>query len=245
MIELTGAVAGYGRAQVLREISLTLDEGEVLAVVGANGAGKTTLVSTIAGSVPLWGGTLRFEDRDVTRLGPEDRLELGIALCPEGRRIFASLSVEENLRVGATVASAPSGLSRRAEIARRVETAYELFPILGERRNLKGGQLSGGQQQMLAIARALMARPKVMLLDEPSLGLAPVIVRELYALIGRLRDEGLGIILVEESTQRALAFADRAMVIKNGSLALEGPVDVVAASPLLASVYVGGIVEEA
>jgi branched-chain amino acid transport system ATP-binding protein len=239
VIALADAVSGYGRAQVLNRVSLRVGAGEVLAIVGANGAGKTTLVSTIAGAVPLWQGQLELDGRDVSRLGPEDRLQAGIALCPEGRRILSTLTVEENLRVGATALERSGERSRRERIAEGLDAAYRLFPVLQERRGNKGGELSGGQQQMLAIARALMSSPRVLLLDEPSLGLAPVVIHELYALLGRLRESGVAMILVEESALRALSFADRAAVMKNGSVVLEGPVAEIREHPLLTSSYVG------
>jgi branched-chain amino acid transport system ATP-binding protein len=240
MLEVHDVVTGYGRVSVLKRISLAVGPGEVLAVVGTNGAGKTTLVSAVAGARPLWEGRVVVDGDDVTALGPEGRTRLGIVLCPEGRRIFSTLTVEENLVAGATCLRRSLGRSAaRLAIRDELERAYELFPILRERRTSSGGTLSGGQQQMLAIARALMARPRFLLLDEPSLGLAPRIIHELYLLYASLRDGGLGIVLVEESPARALAFADRALVLRRGASVMAGTAREVAEHAELAGAYLG------
>ena len=240
MIDLRDAVTGYGRARVLDRVSLHLGEGEVLSIVGPNGAGKTTLVTLLAGQRPLWSGALEFRGEDIRALNSEDRTVRGIVLCPEGRQILASLTVEENLLVGATPLRARLGKSEaKAAQGEDLERAYELFPILSERRSMKGGSLSGGEQQMLAIARALMARPTVLLLDEPSLGLAPRIIEAVYGLLARLRADGLTMVVVEESPERALQVADRAMVLRNGTVVVEGTAEEIAGDPSLSGAYLG------
>ncbi len=240
MLRLDSAVSGYGKAQVLREVSVSVAPGEVVAVVGGNGAGKTTLARTIAGGVALWRGTLRVDDRDLTNTHPELRGAAGVVMCPEGRRILSTVTVEENLRLGATPLRRRLGAAA-ARVATRegLAESYERFPILKERRLHRGGALSGGQQQMLAIARALMARPSYLLLDEPSLGLAPTIIQDVYRTLADLRVAGLGVLLIEEGATRALAFADRGVVMKNGAVVLDGPAHVLAADEELASTYLG------
>lgn len=239
-IELSDAAAGYGRARVFEGISLHVASGTCLAVAGPNGAGKSTLLKVIAGVLPLWSGELQIEGRSVNDLGPEDRVRSGVALCPEGRRIFSTLTVEENLLLGATTAHSTLGRSAaRREIGERLARACEMFPILSERLRGAGGALSGGQQQMLAIARALMSNPRILLLDEPSLGLAPRIVEELYTRLDALRSGGLTLILVEESATRATSLADEALILRNGEIVVSGPAREVAASPRLKEAYLG------
>ncbi len=197
-------------------MALEIGEGELVALVGANGAGKTTLLRVIAGVQPASAGTMHFEAREITRLDPARRVRLGIALVPEGRQIFAPLSVEDNLRLG--------GFTRpRAEAAASLREAYGLFPALAERRRQVAGTLSGGQQQMLAMGRALMARPRLLLLDEPSMGLAPLLVAEIFNTIRRLKEGGTTIFLVEQNAQAALAIADRAYVMETGTVVMSGP----------------------
>ncbi len=243
MIELVDAVTGYGRARILDRVSLSVRGGEVLAVVGPNGAGKTTLMGAIAGLLPLWEGKLLVDGQDCTALPAEARTRIGVVLCPEGRRILSTMTVEENLRLGATSVERGAGADGRRMTAAAIEEAYERFPILGERRRHRGGALSGGQQQMLAIARALMARPKVLLLDEPSLGLAPRVISEVYELLAALRADGLAIVLVEEGARRALAFADRGVVLRGGAAVLAGTVAELRAHPDLGSAYLGSAAE--
>ncbi len=240
MIAATGVTTGYGRAEILHDVTVTVEPGQVLAVIGPNGAGKTTLLGAIAGIRPVWSGSVRIDDRDVTRAGATERVDAGIALCPEGRRVFSTLTVEENLRVGSTALARRSGGGARAAYAAALERSFELFPILKERRDQKGGTLSGGQQQMLAIARALASEPEYLLLDEPSLGLAPAVIERVYETLGSLRESGLGIILVEEGADRALGFADRAVVLVGGRVVLEGSAADLAARGDLASAYLGG-----
>ena len=223
LLEADNVVAGYGITKVLDGVSLTVEAGESLAVLGANGAGKTTLMMTLAGLVSPWEGTIRFDGEDITAVPAEERPALGIVLAPEGRRIFSALSIEENLLMGATALRRRFG---RAEARRRsaaaLDRVYSMFPVLGSRRHHPGSNLSGGQQQMLAIGRALAAEPRVLLMDEPCMGLAPKIGNEVYAALRALRDEGQSLVVVEESSRRALDFADRACVLKLGVKALEG-----------------------
>jgi branched-chain amino acid transport system ATP-binding protein len=222
LLDVEGLVVGYGNTKVLKGISLTLEEGQSLAVLGANGAGKSTLMMTLAGLVRPWEGRITLEGRDITGVPAEDRPALGIALAPEGRGIFATLSIEENLLMGATSLKQRFGAAdARRRTAETLERVYTMFPVLGERRKDRGSNLSGGQQQMLAIGRALAAQPKVLLMDEPCLGLAPKVGNEVYAALEELRRGGQSLIVVEESSRRALEFVDRACVIKVGEKVLE------------------------
>jgi branched-chain amino acid transport system ATP-binding protein len=240
LIEVRNLGAGYGRSRVLEDVSLSVSAGEAVAVLGANGAGKSTLMKCIAGLVRPWEGSVVLEGRDVTSTPAEQRAALGVALAPEGRGIFATLSIEENLLVGAT------SLRRRfnaAEARRRtganLARVFELFGILGSRRRDLASKLSGGQQQMLAIGRALMAEPKLLLLDEPCLGLAPKVGNEVYAALRVLRQQGQSIVVVEESTRRALGFADRACVLKLGRKVLEERADALTRDEELLEAYFG------
>jgi branched-chain amino acid transport system ATP-binding protein len=215
LLEIAGLASHYGRIQALRDVGLAVAEGELVALVGANGAGKTTLLRVISGVRPASRGSVRFEDADITRLAPDRRVRLGIAQVPEGRQIFGPLSVEDNLRLG--------GFTRpRAEAAESLGAAYALFPALAQRREQPAGTLSGGQQQMLAIGRALMSRPRLLLLDEPSMGLAPLLVEEIFTTIRRLKEGGTTIFLVEQNAYAALAIADRAYVMETGAVVISG-----------------------
>jgi branched-chain amino acid transport system ATP-binding protein len=240
LLEVEDVVVGYGSTRVLKGVSLRLEENEAFAVLGANGAGKSTLMMTIAGLLSPWQGTIKFEGTDITRVPPEDRPTLGIVLAPEGRGIFATLSIEENLLLGAT------GLKRRigaAETRRRVaeslERIYGIFEVLGRRRTDRASNLSGGQQQMLAIGRALTASPRVLLMDEPCLGLAPKVGNDVYDALRSLRSEGLSVIVVEESSRRALDFVDRACVLKLGQKVLEDDVEAMRSDERLVEAYFG------
>ena len=240
MIELRGAATGYGAVPVFENMNFAVGKGSAMAVAGPNGAGKTTLMLLMAGMLPLWRGAMYLAGNDVSALGAEERIRVGVALCPEGRRIFATLTVEENLRLGATTLRRSFDRSgvRRA-INDGFEQVYSMFPILGERRQGPGGALSGGQQQMLAIGRALMSRPSVLLLDEPSLGLAPLIVDEVYEHLEKLKQSGLTIVVVEESASRVMSFADTALVLRNGRVILQGDAKEVSEHLDLAKAYVG------
>lgn len=222
LLSVTSLVAGYGANRVLKEISFELPSHAALAVLGANGAGKSTLMKCVAGLLKPWQGAVVFEGVDITGIPAERRASLGVVLVPEGRGLFTTMTIEENLLVGAT------SLRRRAgarDVNRMVneglERAFDLFPVLKLRRTDLASKLSGGQQQMVAIARALMARPKVLLLDEPCLGLAPKVGNEVYRALRVLREQGLSLVVVEESTRRALSFVDRACVLKLGRKVLE------------------------
>jgi branched-chain amino acid transport system ATP-binding protein len=217
MLELQNISAGYGGVDVIRAIDLTVRAGEIVTLVGANGAGKSTLVKTISGLVPARSGTITFDGRRIETASTATRMRLGIAHVPEGRQVFAGLTVAENLALGAYVhrGQAEQTQTRLAQVGAR-------FPVLRERLSALAGNLSGGQQQMLAIGRGLMAAPKLLILDEPSLGLAPRLVSEMFELIQRLRQQGLAILLSEQNAQLSLAIADRGYVIENGRVALSG-----------------------
>jgi branched-chain amino acid transport system ATP-binding protein len=222
LLQADGIVVGYGNTRVLKGISLSLMEGQALAVLGANGAGKSTLMATLAGLLRPWEGRIVLDGEDITDVPAEERPVLGVALAPEGRGIFTTLSIEENLLMGATSLKRRFGAAdAKRRTAETLDRVYTMFPVLGARRKDGGGKLSGGQQQMLAIGRALAAQPKVLLMDEPCLGLAPKVGNEVYAALHELRREGQSLVVVEESSRRALEFVDRACVIKVGEKVLE------------------------
>src|SRR2546426_2686810 len=217
LLELEGIDAFYGRIQALRGVSIKVDKGEIVALIGSNGAGKTTTLRTISGLMHPNSGTITFDGQDITRTRPSRIVELGISQSPEGRRLFARMSVGDNLLMGAYSRNDKAGIA--SDMAR----VFTLFPRLQERRTQISGTLSGGEQQMLAMGRALMATPKVMLLDEPSLGLAPIIVQEVFRTIQRLKQEGMTMLLVEQFAKTALTVADYAYVMERGRVAVEGP----------------------
>jgi branched-chain amino acid transport system ATP-binding protein len=218
MLELHGVAAGYGGLSVIHDIELTVRAGEIVTLVGANGAGKSTLVKTIAGLLRIHAGRIAFEDRRIDTLSPRARVLSGIALVPEGRQTFAGLTVAENLELGGLVCRKRAG----ADTTARMREVCRRFPVLLERLHEVVANFSGGQHQMLAIARGLMASPKLLILDEPSLGLAPVLVSEIFRLIAGLRDEGVAILLSEQNARLSLAIADRGYVIEKGRVALSG-----------------------
>ena len=234
LLEARHLHVGYGDAPAIWDVSLEVDAGEIVSVIGPNGAGKTTLINAIAGLLRCRRGELRFDGCDMTSVRSHDYCAHGIALVPEGRRLFVKMSVEENLELGCYL---PAPRSRREESLERV---YTLFPILRDKRRQAAGELSGGQQQMLAIGRALMARPRIVLFDEPSLGLAPTIVDDMFGIIGRVRSEGAAVLLVEQNVLKALEVADRAYVLSHGRLVLEGAAQDLRGRPeLLRSSYLG------
>jgi len=233
MLELEDLRAGYGNIEALHGISLSVGEGEIVTLIGANGAGKTTTLMTISGCVRARAGAIRFRGRDISGLPPHEIVALGLVQSPEGRKIFPRLTVAENLEMGAFTRRDPDG------IAADQNRVFELFPILGERRRQPGGTLSGGEQQMLAIARALMARPKLLLLDEPSLGLAPLVVSRIFEVIRELNREGATILLVEQNAQMALKAAHRGYVLETGTIAMADAADKLLADPRVRSAYLG------
>ncbi len=233
LLELGGIDAGYGEVRVVHGVSLAVAPGSVTALIGSNGAGKTTLMRAIAGLLPADGGSLRFDGHDLGRLPADRRVAAGLALVPEGRLIFPELSVEENLRIGGHVARARAGRSAR------IMEMYALFPQLGERRDQAGETLSGGEQQMLAIARGLMSQPKLLLLDEPSLGLAPIMARLLFDTIVRIRAAGVTIFIVEQDVRSTLAIADRAYVLENGRIVRQGDGAGLLHDPAVREAYLG------
>jgi branched-chain amino acid transport system ATP-binding protein len=235
MIEGTGITVCYERgADALRGVSLALRRGEMVAVLGGNGAGKSTLLRALSGLIPLREGRIRFDGEDVTRMPAHRRVERGLIHVPEMRQMLAGLSVEENLLMGAYVRR-----HDQAWIAQAFEDVYRAFPILRERKDQLAGSLSGGQQQMVAIGRALMGRPAILMCDEPSLGLAPIVVNEILRQLGRLRDQGIPVLLVEQNARKALEIADRAIVLKRGAAVLSGSAAELRANPDVKAAYLG------
>lgn len=216
LLVIENLVSAYGSIVALRGLSLTIDQGEMVGVVGVNGAGKSTLLKSIAGVVKPRQGTVTFAGKRIGGLTPEAIVRMGLALVPEGRHVFPSLTVAENLRIGAATRT------DRAGIKKDIDEMCQRFPILAERLNQHGGTLSGGEQQQLAIARALLSRPKLLMLDEPSLGLAPILVDSMFDLVKRLRDRGVTILLVEQAVRRTLAIVDRAYLMDTGSIKFAG-----------------------
>jgi branched-chain amino acid transport system ATP-binding protein len=233
VLEIEGLTVAYEGVTAIRDLSLRVDTGEVVALMGANGAGKTTTLLTIAGMLRPVSGHVRYEGRSLVGQTPEEVVRHGISIAPEGRRVFSTLTVEENLRLGA----AWRRDRRQAEADMRAVTRR--FPILGDRLQSSAGTLSGGQQQQLAIARALMSRPRLLLLDEPSLGLAPKLVDEVLGLVRQLGDEGLTVLLVEQSVEQTLEICDRAYVLRTGELEISGTADELAAHPSVRGAYLG------
>ncbi|MEY3731043.1 MAG: transporter ATP-binding protein [Pseudomonadota bacterium] len=232
MLEIKALQAGYGETLILRGIDLTVPEGALVAVLGGNGAGKTTLNMTISGVVRLRGGEIRFAGKNLAALSPAEIVALGLIHVPEGRKIFPNLNVREVLELG-------SYRRARANRARNLERIFDIFPRLAERTRQAAGTLSGGEQQMLAIGRGLMAEPRLLILDEPSLGLSPLLVEEMFTLIRRLHADGLTIMLVEQNVAQSLEVADQAHVLENGVITLSGAARDIAADPELRRSYLG------
>jgi branched-chain amino acid transport system ATP-binding protein len=233
MLEAERLLVAYGDATALWDVSLTVGEGELVSVVGPNGSGKTTLINAIAGLLPVRGGALRFRGEDLARLAPHEVSSRGIAIVPEGRRLFTGMTVEENLEIGCYAPGA------RAARGARLERVYAIFPVLRARRRQAAGTLSGGEQQMVAIGRALMAGPRLLLLDEPSLGLAPAIVDDVFEVIEALHKGGVAVLLVEQNVARALGVASRAYVLAEGRIVSSGPPAELSDHPHIRSAYLG------
>ena len=233
MLEVDNVSVNYGAVRAVHSVSLSVNEGEIVTLLGSNGAGKTSMLSAIIGLVPVAEGTVTFEGQNINRLDTESRVARGITVTPEGRRVFANLTVEENLILGAAIRRDADG------VARDLETYLDMFPILRERFKQSGGSLSGGEQQMLAVVRALMSGPKLLMLDEPSLGLAPQIVDQIFRLISGLRDHGLTLLVVEQNAQEALKFADRAYILSSGNLEFAGTAEELRTSADLMNAYIG------
>jgi branched-chain amino acid transport system ATP-binding protein len=232
VLEVEGLRSAYGRIEVLKGITLEVQAGEIVALVGSNGAGKTTLLRALSGVQPVTDGEIRFKGQRIDRLPPHRRVGLGITQSPEGRQVFGPLTVEDNLRLGAY-------RRRDKEIGDDRDRVYAMFPILAEKRNLLAGGLSGGQQQMLAIGRALMGRPTLLLLDEPSLGLSPLLVDQILDAIVSLKKDGITVLLVAQNASAALAIADRGYVLETGKVAYNGAGSALLADPQVKAAYLG------
>ncbi|MEI7610807.1 MAG: ABC transporter ATP-binding protein [Rhodospirillaceae bacterium] len=235
MLELSGLELAYGRSLAVKGIDLAVPAGSVVTLIGANGAGKTTTLRGISGLLRPRSGSIRFEGREISRLPPHRIAAAGIVQVPEGRQLFTGLSVAENLRLGAFL------LPRGADLLRRRDAVLARFPRLKERLDEPAGLLSGGEQQMVAMGRALMAEPRLLLLDEPSMGLAPMLVEEIFAIVADLKREGRTILLVEQNAEAALEIADHATVLESGRVALEGPASDVAHDPAVVAAYLGSL----
>jgi len=235
LLELEDVSVHYGRIGALSGVSLTVDEGEIVSLIGANGAGKTTTMRAISGIRPLSGGRIRFAGHDISRLRADLRVVRGICQAPEGRGVFPGMTVTENLEMGAY--ARPS--KERKNLAAEYERVFELFPRLAERRKQTGGTLSGGEQQMLAIARALMSHPKLLLLDEPSMGLAPQFIQQIFRIVSEINEQGTTVLLVEQNAQQALSRAHRAYVLETGSIVKSGTGQEMLADPSIKEAYLG------
>ena len=233
MLTLENIHTHYGKIQALNGVSLEVNKGEIVSLIGANGAGKSTLLMTVCGDPRASEGKITFLDQDITNADTSDIMRSGIAVVPEGRRIFSGLTVEENLHMGGFFESSENKAETLAHV-------FELFPRLKERFNQRGGTMSGGEQQMLAIGRALMSRPKMLFLDEPSLGLAPIIINQIFEIIEQLRDDGMTIFLVEQNANQALKLADRGYVLENGNIVLQDTGDNLLVNDEVRKAYLGG-----
>lgn len=233
MLKIENLTSHYGRIQALHGVDLEVNEGELVALVGGNGAGKTTLLRAISGLQSATSGSVSFEGTDITTMAPEKRVRLNISQVPEGRQVFTALSVEDNIRLGAYTKK------DKVEIESDLEQMYDRFPILKEKRNQAAGTLSGGQQQMLAMARALMSRPRLLLLDEPSMGLSPVLVMEIFAIVEELKEQGVTIFLVEQNATAALRVADRGYVMETGKITLTDTGDKLLNDDTVKAAYLG------
>lgn len=233
MLSFNQVSAHYGKIQALHQVSLTISQGEIVTLIGANGAGKTTLLGTLCGEPRASEGSIVFQGQEITQWQTSRIMREAVAIVPEGRRVFSRMTVEENLAMGGFFAD-------RQQYQQRIERVFTLFPRLLERRSQRAGTMSGGEQQMLAIGRALMSQPKLLLLDEPSLGLAPIIIQQIFDIIQQLREEGMTIFLVEQNANQALKLADRGYVLENGRVVLEDTGAALLANEAVRSAYLGG-----
>ncbi len=234
MLKLENVQSGYGNKLAIKDVSLEIKEGEIITLIGANGAGKSTTLMTICSVVTCRAGSIKFQDQEIHKMAPDAIVKLGICQVPEGRHIFPQLSVKENLDMGAFLRN------DKEEIKKDMEYVYSLFPILAERRHQDGGNLSGGEQQMLAMSRALMARPKLLLLDEPSMGLAPLVIKQIFEIIKQINKENnTTIFLVEQNANQALHIADRGYVMENGRITLSGPAQELLENTDIQKAYLG------
>ncbi|MFO0759525.1 MAG: ABC transporter ATP-binding protein [Byssovorax sp.] len=234
LLEVKDLAVAYGGIKALKSVSLTVNRGEIVAMIGANGAGKTTTLKTIVRLLPIASGSIHYDGKDVAAFSTEELIAAGISLVPEGRAIFPNLTVRENLELGAWNHQHPASMSET------IDDVVKLFPRLGERMKQEGGTLSGGEQQMLAIGRAMMARPAMLLLDEPSLGIAPRLVADIFEAIGEIAKAGTTILLVEQNTRLALKYSTRAYVLRTGEIAMTGPSKDLAANEEIKKAYLGG-----
>jgi len=234
ILEVKDLEVSYGKIKAIKGISMYVNQGEVVVLVGANGAGKTTLLKTISGLLSPASGYIHFEGSDLTKIAPHQRVIQGICQAPEGRGIFPGLSVEENLRIGKY-----GRVTAKSEMESDLDKVFELFPRLKDRQNQLGGTLSGGEQQMLSIGRALMSRPKMLLLDEPSMGLAPKFIATIFEIIEQIKSQGVTILLVEQNAAKALKIADRAYVLETGSITKEGSGSSLLKDPVVRAAYLG------
>jgi branched-chain amino acid transport system ATP-binding protein len=235
LLEVSDVVVHYGKIAALKDVTLGVDEGEIVALIGANGAGKTTTLKTISGLRPLSSGRIVFEGADISRMPGHKRVMAGIGQAPEGRGVFPGMTVQENLLMGA--------FTRKGSVAKELDEVYELFPRLAERKNQSGGTMSGGEQQMVAIGRALMAKPRVLLLDEPSMGLAPILVNQIFEIIKEINNRGTTVLLVEQNAQQALNLAHRAYVLETGRVVKSADASLLLDDPQVRAAYLGGDLE--
>ena len=235
LLEVKDMTVAYGRIEAIHSISLTVEEGELVTLIGANGAGKTTTMRAISGVHPLTRGSIVFDGQDVTKMKPHLRVHAGIIQAPEGRGVFAGMTVMENLEMGCFART----FKTKAEHDETLERVFTFFPRLAERRTQVGGTMSGGEQQMLAIGRALMARPRLLLLDEPSMGLAPMIIQQIFRIISEINKQGTTVLLVEQNAQQALSRSHRAYVLETGSVVRTGPGKTLLADPAIKDAYLG------
>ncbi len=234
ILEIKDVTSGYGEVQILWGANLSLEAGKMTSLVGANGAGKTTMLRTVIGLLKPWSGSVTFNGEDVSKLSAHEKAEQGMVLVPEGRQLFTEMSVEENLEMGASPPRA------RPHIDKNFKLVFEMFPRLEERKHQKAGTLSGGEQQMLAVARGIMAEPIILMMDELSLGLAPVLVLDLFQGLGRLKDAGITMLLVEQNVQMALAISDYGYVLSHGKVGLHGPARELITDAHIQAAYLGG-----